>query len=391
MDAVLAGGRPNAISGGQNAFAGVVNPANAVWVEDRFDIGAFWVHQRFSLDNKDNNPLLPFGKIDLSYKAKNLLTADVAVHKQFKLMCYDSSLSLAFYATPSHVKIRTKIPFPSSGTTPIFVEDKVQVASVVFSFKYNMFHSIGCSLDCFRANHCRRGYQRADNPLRSVSPGHVTNNGYDHSFGIGFSFGWRWNINKRLTFGFAFVKKSYIGQYRKYRGYEPHHAKNYIPETIGMGFSFIFTKKVAGRLEVLWTNLRNMPGANNNVLSNGRLNLNRRGSNKSPGPGLQDATFINLGIGYNVSPMLSFGMGYSHRIKLRRSSNIISHTYALQTIYDVLSVGVNYNYHHNDFFLTFSHGFQNRTSGYFPKEFGGGKLIAKRGTNALSIAWGYLY
>lgn len=39
---VVAGGRPNAVSGGHNAFAGVVNPANAVWIEDRFDIGVFW-------------------------------------------------------------------------------------------------------------------------------------------------------------------------------------------------------------------------------------------------------------------------------------------------------------------------------------------------------------
>ena len=43
---MLAGGRPNAISGGHNAFAGVVNPANAVWIKDRFDMGLFLVHQK---------------------------------------------------------------------------------------------------------------------------------------------------------------------------------------------------------------------------------------------------------------------------------------------------------------------------------------------------------
>jgi long-chain fatty acid transport protein len=389
---VLAGGRPNAISGGQNAFAGVVNPANAVWIEDRFDIGAFLVYQRSSLDNRDNNPLFPAGKIDLTYKARNLFTADMAIHKQFKINSYDSSLSLAAYTTPSQVKLRTKNPLLITGTTPILVEDKVQVVSAVFSLKLNESHSIGLSLDYFYLSHRRNGFQRSDNPIRSVSPGHVTNNGMDHSDGVGLSAGWRWNISKSLTFGAAFVKKSYVGQYRKYRGYEPHHARNYIPETIGAGFTYLFTKSLAGRLEVLWTDLGNLPNSNNNVLPNGQLNLNKRGSSKSPGAGLQDATFINCGLGYKVNSMLSLGAGFSHRVKLRRKSPyIISRSYTRQTIYNILSLGLNFKYEKHDLFLTYSHGFENRESGDMPPQIGGGKFVSKRSTDSLSIAWGYLY
>jgi hypothetical protein len=49
----LAGGRPNTFSEGQNALAGVVNPANAVWLDDRIDIGAFWVNQKASTSISD--------------------------------------------------------------------------------------------------------------------------------------------------------------------------------------------------------------------------------------------------------------------------------------------------------------------------------------------------
>jgi hypothetical protein len=142
---------------------------------------------------------------------------------------------------------------------------------------------------------------------------------------------------------------------------------------------------------VIWTNLGNLPNSNNNVLSDGSLNLNKRGSSKSPGPGLQNATFINLGIGYKVNSMLAIGAGYSHRIKLKKSSNFISHTYTLQTIYDRLALGVNFNYKRNDFFLTYSHGFKNRVSGFMPLELGGGKFIGEKSDDSLSIAWGYLY
>lgn len=389
---VLAGGRPNAISGGQNAFAGVVNPANAVWIEDRFDIGAFIVYQRSILNNKDNNPLFLPGKTNLAYKTAVLCTGDLAVHKKFKICAHDSSVSLATYTTPGYSKLRTKKPIPIIGTTPFRLENKTQVISAIFSFKINPSHSVGISLDYYYLSHQRNGFQRADNPIRSVSPGHVTNNGMDHSGGFGLGLGWRWNITKSLAFGAALVKESYVGQFRKYRGYEPHHARNYIPATLGAGFTYLFTEKLAGRLEVLWTNFGSLPNANNTLLPNGQFNLNKRGSHKSPGAGLQDATFINMGLGYKVNAMWSLGMGWSHRIKLKRKSPyIISRPYVRQTVYDLLTLGVNFKYCSNDFFLTYSHGFQNRESGTVPEVLGGGKFVSKRSTDSLSIAWGYLY
>lgn len=389
---MLAGGRPNSISGGHNAFAGVVNPANAVWIKDRFDIGLFLIHQRSFLVNQNNNVLFPPGKINQSYKAEYLITPDTAVHKQLKVSEYEYSLSLATYTTPGQVKIRTKEPFPIAGDTPIRIEDKTQTLSAVFSLKLNKRHSIGFTLDYFYLSHRRDGFQKADNPLRSVSPGHVTNNGVDHSSGIGLSLGWRWNINKSLTFGLTFVKKSAVGQFRKYRGYEPHHAKNYIPEMIGAGFTYQWSQNIAGRLEVLWTHFGDLPNSNNTFLSNGELNTSKRGSNKSSGTGLQDATIINLGLGYKVNSMLSFGVGFSHRIKLpRKSPYIISHSYINQTIFDLITFGANFNYHRHDFYLTLTHGFENRQSGYMPKELEGGKFNTKKCYGSLSIAWGYLY
>jgi long-chain fatty acid transport protein len=389
---MVAGGRPNSISGGQNAFAGVVNPANAVWIRDRFDVGFFLVHQKISLDNQNNNPFFNPGKTNQTYKAEYLLTGDGAIHKRGKVKGYECSISLAIYTTPNYVKIRTKHPVPLVGKTPIFLEDKTQVVSSIFSLKLNENHSIGFSLDYSYLSHLRNGFQNADNPLRSVSPGHVTNNGRDHSRGLGLTVGWRWNISKSLTFGFAFIKKSAVGQYRKYRGYEPHHAKNYIPETIGGGFTYQFTKKMAGRLEVLWTNFGDLPNSNNAILPNGKLNTSKRGSNNASGSGLQDATVINLGLGYKLNSMLSFGAGLSHRIKIpRKSPYIISHSYMRQTIYDLVTFGANYNYHHHDFFFTLSHGIDNHQSGYMPKQLGGGKFSSNKSFNSLSVAWGYLY
>lgn len=390
--AMVAGGRPNSISGGQNAFAGVVNPANAVWIKDRFDIGTFIVHQKSTLDNQDNNPLFNPGTVDQTYRARYIITADAAFHKQLIIRDHECSFSLATYTTPGYVKARTKKPIPLIGTTPIHLESKTQVISSIFSWKLNENHSIGFSLDYFYLSYLRNGFQHSDNPIRSVSPGHVTNNGTDHSEGVGLTLGWRWNISKSLAFGLAFIKKSYVGQFRRYRGYEPHYAKNYIPATFGGGFTYKFTEKLAGRLEVLWTGFGSLPNANNSILPNGELNTNKRGSYKSPGSGLQDATLINLGLGYKVNDSLSLGLGLSHRIKLpRKSPYIISHSYNRQIFYDLITFGVNYNYKRNDFFLTFSHGLDNHQSGYMPEQIGGGKFSSMKKYNALSLAWGYLF
>lgn len=392
----LAGGRPNAFSEGDNAFAGVVNPANAVWIADRFDLGVFGVHQKSSLNNRDNNPGFPPGKVDFTYKSKNLLTADVAIHKQVQFnidsKTFNTSFSLAAYTMPSVVKLRTKMPIPISGTTPMMLRKRTDVISTVFSLKLNTTQSIGFSIDYVQFSYRRNGYQNSDNALRSVSPGHVTNKGTDHSHGLGLSIGWRWNLTERLRFGAAWTRKSYCGQYRKYRGFEPHHAKNYVPQTFGAGFSYRFNSRVAGRLEVLWSNLGNLPSSNNAVLPGGRLNLHKRGSNKSPGPGLNDATYINVGIGYKVNERLSLGAGFSHRIKLpRKTSNILSHTYTLQTIYETLTLGAKFNYHKHELFLGFSYGFRNEVTGKMPIQLGGGRFKSEKQNTSLSISWGYLY
>lgn len=392
----LAGGRPNTFSAGLNAFAGIVNPANAVWIKDRFDVGLFWVHQTSTLNNLDDNPLFRPGKTDFTYRAKNLVTVDAAFHKQLQIKYgkknIESSFSIAAYTMPGHTRLQTKYPNPISGTTPILILEKTQVLSTVFSFKINEFHSLGLSIDFFHFTHQRNGFQRADNPLRSVSPGHVTNNGRDHSNGAGLVIGWRWRITEKLDFGTAWTKKSYCGQYRKYRGFEPHYANNYTPQTLGAGFSYRFNDKLAGRFEVLWSNLSNLPKANNSILPDGRLNSNKRGSNKSPGPGLQDATYLNFGVGYKLHSMLSLGVGYSHRLKLNPSSSfIISHSYRLQTIYDLLTFGANLNYQKHDLFLSLGYGFKNKVSGTMPEVLRGGRFRSEKQNTSLSISYGYKY
>lgn len=391
----LAGGRPNAFSQGQNAFAGVVNPANAVWIADRFDMGAFWVHQKSSIKNHDNNPLFPPGKIDLTYKSKNLLTADAAIHKQVKLnmgsKTFETSFSLAAFTLPSYTKLRTQKPLPINGTTPTIIFNRTDAVSAIFSLKLNEWHSIGFSIEHFHFSHRRNGYQNSDNSLRSVSPGHVTNNGIDHSNGLGFSLGWRWKITKKLDFGAAWSKKNYCGRYRKYRGFEPFHAQNYTPQSVGAGLSYDFTSKLSGQLEVLWLNLGNLPSANNLVLSDGSLNLNKRGSQKSPGPGLQDATLLNAGLGYQFTEQLSGGLGFSHRIKLKQNSNFLSHIYKIQTIYEILSLGVFYVYQKHNLYLGWTYGFKNTVFGWLPRELGGGQFSGQKQNTSLSMSWGYSY
>lgn len=389
---MVAGGRPNSISGGHNSFAGVVNPANAVWIDDRFDLGLFLVRQKSTFNNKDNNPRFNLGRINQTYKEEFFGTGDAAIHKRGVILDHECSFSLATYTTPGYVRIRTKDPIPATGTTPVRIINRTQAISSIFSIKLNEQHSIGFSVDYFYLTHLRNGFQNSDNPIRSVSPGHVTNKGKDYSQGVGLTFGWRWDITKMLTFGVAYIKKSYAGQFKRYRGFEPFHAKNYIPQGLGGGFTYKFNKHLAGRLEVLWTNYGNLPNSNNSILPNGALNTNKRGSSKSSGSGLQDATFINLGLGYKVNENLSFGSGLSHRIKLsRKSPFIISHNYLRQTIFNLATLGINYNYHHHDFFFTISHGFKNHQAGRMPDVIGGGRFTSTKEFNSISLAWGYLY
>ncbi len=392
VEGALAGGRPNSVSGGQNAFAGIANPANAVWIPDRWDVGYYWVHQKSSIDNRDHNPLFPLGKFSTSYRKENLTSIDAAITKQLKFNSWEASIGFAFYSAPNRLAVKTKRPIPIAGTTPLVRIDDVQAFSAIFSLKLDASHSVGFSLDYYSLSHLRKGNQNADNALRSVSPGHVTNNGTDHSGGLGISVGWLWKISPSLDFGVAWIKKSYVGQFRKYRGFEPHHAKNYIPQSVGIGLGYRFNQKLAGRFEVLWIDLGNMPGANLTLFPNGKLNPHKRGSNKSPGPGLQDATLLNLGLGYQFNSSFALGAGYSHRLKpARHSSQILSHPYRFQTLYDLLTVGANLNYKKHDFYLIFTQGLRSRVQGVMPSLIGGGKFRTEKINCSLTFSWGYLY
>lgn len=395
VEATLAGGRPNTFSQGNNAFAGVVNPANAVWIVNRFDIGVFWNYQKSTLNNKENTPGVPPGKTDLTYRSKNLYTADFAIHRHFPLShnChdYDFTISLASYTVPGVTKLKTKRNFPAQGTTPLEIQNKTDVLTAVFSLKLSDAYSVGLSVDYFNLSHLRNGFQNADNPLRSVSPGHVTNKGMDHSNGFGLTAGIRWNISKQLLFGAAWARKNYCGRFWKYRGFEPFHGKNYTPQTVGAGFTYRFNERWAGRLECLWSNQGNLPNANNSILPNGAINTNKRGSSKSPGPGLQDATFLNLGLGCRVNKHLSIGSGLSHRFKPRFSSNFLSHSYRRQVIYNLISLGANFNYHKHDLFFVMTKGFNNHVSGRLPTSLGGRKFSSDRETFSMTLSYGYLY
>lgn len=394
--AMLAGGRPNTFSEGNNAFAGVVNPANAVWLTDRFDIGAYYVHQKSSLTNRDNNPLFPKGKLDLSYGTKNLFTTDFAFLKLFKVpfssKTFESSVTLAGYTVPGSLKVGTKNPLPFAGTTPILVSNKTEVISAIFSIKLNQSHSFGVSVDFLRLSHLRNGFQNSDNPLQSVSPGHVTNNGTDRANGVGCSVGWRWNITKALSFGAAYVKKCDCGHFSKYRGFEPKHAKCGVARTLGGGFTYRFGGKFAARAETLWTNLADSSGANGSISQDGRLNPHKKGSKNAPGPGLQDALFINLGVGAKLHDMFVMGIGYSHRMKWARNSPyFFAQSYAQQTIFDILSLGSMLIYKRHELFLVYSYGFKNEVSGIVPETLGGGTLHSQKRNMTFSASWGYKF
>ena len=226
----------------------------------------------------------------------------------------------------------------------------------------------------------------------SVSPGNVTNRGKDRSSGVGWSLGWRWKAHPKLAFGLVFSKKNYVGQYRKYRGYEPDHAKNFMPMTLGGGVTYQFSKKLAGRLELLWSQLGALPNANNTLDSDGKFNLHKKGSKESSGPGLQNSTYLNMGLGYAPFTGCAFGIGFSHRFKhARHSPYLISHGYMRQVVYDLITLGANVRSGSHDWFISLSHGLPNHQSGKMPYAIGGGKFSSVKHYDTCSLAWGYIY
>lgn len=214
------------------------------------------------------------------------------------------------------------------------------------AYKVNDNHAFGASLVLAETRFRAYGlgaFQKFDQPLPggfgftiSADPDHLTDKGFDYSYGAGVKFGWQGEfMDDRLTFGLVYTSRTYMTKFDKYRGLFAEQGDFDIPENYGVGIAYKPIKNLVLAADVFQINYSDIasignPGPSNSLPppagysgSGGTTNQvngipsvtdpkKELGNDEGMGFGWKDMTVYKLGVQYGVNQKLQVRAGYNY-------------------------------------------------------------------------------
>ncbi|MCV6638991.1 outer membrane protein transport protein [Candidatus Albibeggiatoa sp. nov. NOAA] len=230
------------------------NPGSLVLVGNRVEVGlGLFAPSRSITANNDASPIgPPNGPASIpvgTYESEN--DYFLIPHFAFNyLVRPDLSIGVTFGANGG---MNTEYPAPvfqnfgnpaapsTLATSPTGVDLMQAFIGLPISYKINEQHSVGIAPLIAMQRFKAEGLQ----PFTPFSkhPEHVTNNGYDMSYGGGLRFGWFWQVNDRLNFGASYQTRLWMSEFDDYKGLFAEDGDFDVPPNYDIGFSYKITPK----------------------------------------------------------------------------------------------------------------------------------------------------
>lgn len=233
--------------------------------------------------------------------------------------------------------------FSYNGTTPpkdtkLGIELMQLMAPISVGYKVNETQAVGASLNIgvqrFRAFGLQ-AFQVFDlTPTSGVTtitadPDHLTNQGFNYSFGAGIKLGWLGEfLDHRLTIGLAYTSRTFMTKFDKYRGLFAQQGDMDFPENYGIGIALKPVKNLviaADVMQILYSDVNSIgdrgpgthPKGNQFTQSlNGlpsHLDPSKElGNDNGMGFGFRDQIVYKLGVQYGVNKRLLVRAGYNY-------------------------------------------------------------------------------
>ena len=153
----------------------------------------------------------------------------------------------------------------------------------------------------------------------SWDPYHLSNNGFDWSFGGGLRFGLEYSILPNLRFGLAAATPMFMTPFGKYAGAIADHAKMDIPANINAGFAYDATPDLtlmAGWKHIFYHDVPSL-GAPSFPLFYGQI-----GSFGGPGFGWRDTDMASFGVEWRALKPLTLRLGYAYSTAMIGSQDV---------------------------------------------------------------------
>ena len=228
-------------------------------------------------------------------------------------------------------------PSPSAPATPassakLGVDLMILQAPLTVAYKLNEDHAIAASLSFAAARFRAYGlqaFQTFDATVTPITsdPAHLTNLGYDYSYGAGVKLGWLGEFfDDKLTLGLVYNSRTYMTKFDKYRGLFAEQGDFDLPESYGIGFAFKPIKNLVIAADVLHVKYTDVAAIGNpgpgsysgrppralNGLPSSLDPSKELGNDNGMGFGFSDQTVYKLGIQYGINQRLQVRAGYNY-------------------------------------------------------------------------------
>jgi long-chain fatty acid transport protein len=353
------------IAYGRDSLSTAANPANAVNTGMRGDMGfaVFDPERHASLREDPTNTTPGFFSGSVESSAKYFLIPEMGFSMPLSEQLH---LALAVVGNGGMNSTYKENFFSFFGNPPrdakVGVDMMQLLVPVTLAYKVNEHHSLGASLVLAETRFRAYGIQAFIPFNISADNAHLTNQGFDYSYGAGVKLGWLGEfMDDKLTVGLTYASRTYMTKFEKYRGLFAEQGDFDIPESYGIGIAIKPVKNLVIAADVLRINYNDIaaignpgPGTNPDGFGpkggipaldagvNCPNNPYCLGNDQGMGFGWNNQTVYKLGVQYGLNNKLQVRAGYNYGKSPIPNNQLTFNTLAPATVEHHYSAGFTY-------------------------------------------------
>ncbi|RMG36834.1 MAG: long-chain fatty acid transporter [Gammaproteobacteria bacterium] len=369
----------------QDAVAAGMNPANMAWVGNRVDLGVdIFRPIRDASRTGSLNPAL-----DGNFDANGTKLFPIP---EFGLnLAIDSAMTVGVSVFGNGgMNTDYKTAIPAFGTSKAGVDLAQMFVVPNFSYKLNQDNAVGVGLNLVVQAFEASGLQNFDG-APSATPGKVTNNGHDISYGAGLRVGWTGKVAPGVTVGATYQTRTYMTEFDDYKGLFAEQGDFDIPSNYGIGVAVEATPDLTIAADFMRINYGEVDSISNTIACfvAGTCQL---GANNGPGFGWKDQNIVKVGVAYKAQPNLLLRAGYVHGSAVIPSSEVLFNFLAPATVQNHLTLGGTYTLGNGDeVTFAYMHAFEESIKGSIAAALGGGTGEIKMHQDSLGVAYSWKF
>lgn len=351
------------IAYGRDSLSTAANPANAVNTGMRGDMGfAVFNPERSarvyengapgdtSAGGKDFN--YPNAESDLKYFIVPEMGFSMGLTEQLHLAVavvgnggMNTSYPKNFFAFPSTPELRD---------AKLGVDMMQLLVPISLAYKVNENHAVGASLVLAETRFRAYGLFNFGDFGISSDLDHLTDLGFDYSYGAGIKLGWLGEfMDDKLTVGLSYASRTWMTKLDKYRGLFAEQGDFDIPESYGIGIAIKPVKNLVIAADVLRINYNDIASIGNpgpgvwvddgaDGIQSYTDERKLLGNDLGMGFGWNNMTVYKLGVQYGVNNRLQVRAGLNYGKTPIPNNQVTFNTLAPATVEKHYSVGFTY-------------------------------------------------